>query len=405
VASVTEVGRLFLRDASLCAAGCDDGAVTSRVLLRGLVGEPGAILIDGERIAALGTDATGAAGGGASVVTVDGLRAVPGFVELQINGLDERDFTTDPGAVWQVGERLARHGVTAFLPTIVTSPRGSVEAAMRALATVPDDVDGAVPLGLHVEGPFISPARRGAHDQRYLRAPDLGEIAEWVAGGARLITLAPELPGAIEAIGQIAAAGGVASVGHTDADATTTARAVEAGARYATHLFNAMPALHHRSPGAAAALLADERVTIGLIADGVHLDPLVLRLVQRLASGRVSLVSDAVAHRLASGELRRDTDSARLPDGTLAGSVHQLDYGVRTFAAATGSVESALDAVTATPARLLGLDDGRGMLRVGGRADIVLLTSRLEIAATIVAGRPAYLKDGIAWVSAGGGPR
>jgi N-acetylglucosamine-6-phosphate deacetylase len=402
VASVTEVGRLFLRDASLCDAGCDDGVVTRRVLLRGLAGEPGAILIEGERIAALGTDAaaaeaTGASSDETSVMIVDGLRALPGFIELQINGLDERDFTTDPGAMWEVGGQLARHGVTAFLPTIVTSPRGTVEAAMRALAAAPDVVKGPVPLGIHVEGPFISPARRGAHDQRHLRDPDLGEIAESVAGGARMITLAPELPGAIEAIEQIASAGVVASVGHTDADATTTARAVDAGARYATHLFNAMPALHHRSPGAAGALLDDERVTVGLIADGVHLDPLVLRLVHRLASGRVSLVSDAVAHRLARDELRRDADSARLPDGTLAGSVHQLDHGVRTFAAATASVEAALDAVTATPARLLGLDDGRGTLRVGGRADIVLLTSRLEVAATIVGGLPAHLAEGIGW--------
>ena len=320
------------------------------------------------------------------VLDGQGLAAAPGFIELQVNGVDDADFTADPASISRAAALLPRHGVTSFLPTIVTSPRGTVE---RALAALEGSADGATPLGLHVEGPFISPHRLGVHDPALRRDPDIGEVRDWLAGGARLITLAPELPGGIEAVETIAAGGGVAAIGHTDADAATTSRAVEAGARYATHLFNAMPPLHHRAPGPVGVLAADGRVTVGLIADGVHVDPLLLGLVSRAAAGRVSLVSDAVATGLGGRALAHGPGGARTPDGTLAGGTAGLDHGVRTFAAAAGR-DAAITAVTETPAQLLGLDDGRGTLRAGGRADIVLLTADLEVAVTIVAGRIAF---------------
>ncbi len=231
--------------------------------------------------------------------------------------------------------------------------------------------------------------RLGVHDPGLRRDPDLGEIRAWLAAGARMITLAPELPGGLAAVEMIAAAGGIAAIGHTDADAATTSRAVEAGARYATHLFNAMPPLHHRAPGPAGVLLADERVTVGLIADGVHLSPLLIGIVARAAEGRVSLVSDGVATGFGGRALTHGPGGARTPDGTLAGGTAGLDHGVRTYAA-VGGREAAIAAVTETPARLLGLDDGRGALRAGGRADIVLLTADLEVAVTIVGGRIAF---------------
>jgi N-acetylglucosamine-6-phosphate deacetylase len=370
--------------------------VSRSILIEGLSGEPAALLIEADRIAALGAAALAASG---SAVRVDaaGLRAVPGFIELQVNGIGDADVTSDPASLWRMAERLVAHGVTAFLPTVVSSPPGSVEAALRALAAPPGPADAiATPLGLHVEGPFLSAARRGAHEQRHLRPPDLGELHEWIAGGARLITLAPELPGARAAIERIAADGAVAAIGHTDADAATTTTAIDAGARYATHLFNAMPPLHHRTPGAVGALLDDSRVTVGLIADGIHVAPLLLRLAARLAPGRVSIVSDAVGKRLGDVAVEA-ADAGRLSDGTLAGGGGPLDHGVRTFAAATGSVESAILAVTAAPARVLGLDDGRGFLRVGGRADVVLLDESLRVAATIVEGRPAHLGGRVSW--------
>jgi N-acetylglucosamine-6-phosphate deacetylase len=199
----------------------------------------------------------------------------------------------------------------------------------------------------------------------------------------------------------------VVAAGHSDADAATGHAAVDAGVRYATHLFNAMPPLDHRSPSLAAALLDDDRVTIGLIADGVHVAPEMLALVRRtIGPQRVSLVSDAMAGldmppgevRLGGAEVVIGADGARLADGTLAGSIAGLDVGLRTFVAATGAgVGEALAAITSTPAELLGLGEGRGRLEVGGRADITLLTTELEVAATLVAGEVAWSAEPARW--------
>lgn len=359
------------------------------LLIRGLAGGPSAITVADGRILALDDEGV-ATDEGFAVIDGTGLTAHPGFIELQVNGAERFDFTADPGSIRAAGAILARHGVTAYLPTIVTGPRGRVEAALEVLA-VPGETDGAEPIGLHVEGPFISPARRGAHDEAHIRDPDLDDVRRWLSGGVRLITLAPEMPGALAAIEAIAAAGAIAAIGHTDADAETTARAIDAGVRYATHLFNAMPPLEHRRPGPVGALLADERVTVGVIADGIHVDALVLALVARAAAGRVSIVSDAVATKLGGRALTHGPEGARLRDGTLAGGTSGIDHGVRTFAAVAGSA-AAVGAVTAVPARLLRLNDGRGFIRIGGRADLVLLTDQLEVAATVVGGRVAYLR-------------
>lgn len=362
-----------------------------------LVG-PSAVLIGDGRILALDADAEAGATTAAVVVRADGLTAAPGFIELQLNGIGGHDFTTEPASMWTVGPALARHGVTAFLPTIVTSPRGGVEAALQAWRQGSASDDRPIPLGLHVEGPYLATARAGAHDRSQLRPPDPDEIAGWTTGdGLRVVTLAPELPGALEAIAQLTAAGVVVSIGHTDADAAATRRAIDAGARYATHLFNAMSPLSHRAPGAPGALLADARVTLGLILDGHHLDPLIASLVTRLAPGRISLVSDAIAalglpdgaHRLGAAEVEVREAAARLADGTLAGSVAGLDACVRELARVNVSPAAAVEAVTATPARLLGERD-RGRLRPGARADLVLLDAGLVVRRTIVGGHTAF---------------
>lgn len=360
-----------------------------RLLIHGLRGSPSAILVDDGRIAAFDADAADAADAAApsDTTTFDasGLSAHPGFIDLQVNGIGPLDFTRDPAGIGQAGEALAAHGVTAFLPTVISAPRGTVERAIdawRAAASAPPA--GARPIGLHLEGPFLSPARVGAHEPEHLRDPDLEEIAAWMAAGARMVTLAPELPGAIQAIERIVRGGAVAAIGHTDADAITTQRAIEAGARYATHLLNAMPPLGHRAPGPVGAILDDERMTVGLIADGRHVDPIVLGVVARAARGRLSLVSDLVGGSLGEAPL----DDGRRADGKLAGGRIGLDAGVRTMAPIIGA-EAAITAVTTTPARLLGLDDGSGELRMGGVADIVLLTANLEVAATFVGGRRA----------------
>lgn len=371
------------------------------ILVRGLAGHgdldsPSAVLLADGRIAALGADAERQGIGAGRVIDASGLAAVPGFIELQLNGIDGLDFSSDPDSLARVGHAPARYGVTAYLPTIVSSPRGTVE---RALGAVPR-VDAGLPvaLGLHVEGPYLSITRAGAHDPGLLRDPDAAEVAGWSASGAlRLVTLAPERDGAIEAIEQLVAGGAVVAIGHTDADAPTTARAIEAGATYTTHLFGAMSPFHHRAPGAPGALLADDRVTLGLILDGHHLDPMVAGLVARLAPGRISLVSDGIAalglgdgeHRLGGRLVEVRDGAARLPDGTLAGSVTGLDACVRAFASITGSAREAIAAVTETPARLLG-DRARGCLAVGARADLVLLDEALGVRTTIVGGAVAF---------------
>jgi N-acetylglucosamine-6-phosphate deacetylase len=221
-----------------------------------------------------------------------------------------------------------------------------------------------------------------------------------------MVTLAPELPGAPALTAELASRGVIVAAGHSDADLSAARNGIDAGVRYATHLWNAMPPLHHRRPGLVGALLDDARVTIGLIADGGHVAPEMLRLAWRAAPGRISLVSDAMAgldmpagrHRLGGREVEIGPDGARLNDGTLAGCVTALDAGLRRLADATAApLPELLATVSSVPAGLLGLDDGRGELRIGGRADITLLTADLDVAATIVNGRVAHAADELRW--------
>ena len=364
------------------------------------------LAVDG-RIAAIDDGAAGpAVPSDARRVDVAGLLVVPGFIDLQVNGACGRDITAEPAAMWAIGETLARHGVTAFLATIVSSAPSRVDGAIDAWHQAPAFA-GAVPIGLHVEGPFLSPARAGAHRREQLRAPDAGEASTWTPeAGVRIVTLAPELPGALALVSQLSARGVVVAAGHTDADAAMGRAAVDAGVRYATHLFNAMRPLDHQAPSLAAALLDDDRVTIGLIADGLHVAPELLALVRRtVGPGRLSLVSDAMAGldmapglmRLGDAEVLVGDDGARLADGTLAGAIAGLDVGLRTLAATGCGLDEALAAVTSTPARLLGLGEGRGRLEVGGRADITLLSESLDVAATLVAGEVAWSSEPARW--------
>jgi len=371
-------------------------------------GLPIRIVVDGSQITAI-TEASSKREmpTGARLLDASGLIASPGFIDLQVNGAAGHDITSDPSAMWEIGEALARHGVTSFLATIVSSPPGVVDAALDAWRTAPA-ARGAVPIGLHLEGPFLAPSRAGAHNPENLRLPDQEESAGWSrAAGARIVTLAPELPGALDLVKGLSARGVLVAIGHTDADAATGRAAVDAGARYGTHLLNAMPKLDGRAPGLAAALLADDRVTIGLIADGIHVAPEMLDTVRRTAGpGRLSLVSDAIAGldlppgrvRLGDVDVVVGPEGARLADGRLAGAIAGLDVGLRTLVAATGCERAeAVAAVTSTPATLLGLDDGRGRLEVGGRADITLLTPELDVAATFVAGELAWGADPSRW--------
>lgn len=328
---------------------------------------------------------------------VGGLLA-PGFIDLQLNGAFGDDFTADPATIWRVAAGLPRYGVTGFLPTIITSPLATIAAAQETLvAGPPPGFRGARPLGLHLEGPYLNPERKGAHNPRYLRSPDLDEIAEWTpANGVLLVTLAPELPSALPLIAALADRGVLVSAGHTQATVAEAQAGVEAGIRYATHLFNAMAPLHHREPGVAGALLADERVMVGMIVDGRHVHPLLVKLARQLLGPRLNLVSDAMAalglppgdYRLADYSVHVGQD-ARLADGTLAGSILAPDQALRNLVEYTGCTSAeAVAAISTAPAGLLGLP--KGQIAPGFDADLVLLSPDLHVRLTIIGGQVAY---------------
>jgi N-acetylglucosamine-6-phosphate deacetylase len=376
------------------------------------VGQRQTIVLEGGRIAAVGGAGAVAAAGAAGesrVVDLDGLWLGPGYIDLQVNGAGGHDVTSDPTSIWAVGEAIAATGVTAFLPTIMSAPQGTVERAQAVLAAGPPaGYRGAVPLGLHVEGPFLSPRRNGAHDPALLRAPDLDFTADWSRDtGVLMVTVAPELPGALELIRELVARGIVVSLGHSAATFEEGRAGIEAGARYATHLFNAMPGLGHREPGLIAALLADPRMTVGTIPDGIHVHPAMLDLAWRLVGPeRFSVVTDAISalgmphgmHLLGERAVHVDETGPRLADGRLAGSVLTLDLAVRNVAAATDCApETAVAAATSVPARLLGLPE-RGRIAAGSRADLTILTPGLEVVGTIVEGRLVWSSDRLAAV-------
>jgi len=364
-----------------------------------------AVLIDGEQIVAVGPMSEVDCPAGATQFGAQGLIVAPGFIDLQFNGAFGHDFTADPSSIWTVAAQYARYGVTAFLPTIITSPLENVAAAQAIVCQAPSGFRGAHPLGLHVEGPFLNPVRKGAHNPDYLQLPSLAAVADWSpATGVRMVTLAPELPGAAEVIACLAGRGILVSAGHSMATYEEAIRGFDAGIRYGTHLFNAMPPLAHREPGLPGALLSDPRPAVGFIPDGIHTHPAIIDLVWRLLGpARFSTVTDCMAalgmgpgrHLLGDFEVIVDATSARLGDGTLAGSILSLDQGLRNLIGHTGcSLEDALATVTTTPARLLGLDHERSCIAPGFVADLVLLSPDLRVQATVARGEVVYRGPG-----------
>ena len=363
--------------------------------------EDGTILLDDGKIAAVGGPDLPVPQGAATREAA-GLIVAPGLIDLQVNGGFGRDFTADPSSIWDVAAGLPRFGVTAFLPTIITSPPETIQAAQDTVnAGPPGGWIGARSLGLHLEGPFLNPKKKGAHNPAHIRAPSSREIVNWSReSGVTLVTLAPELPGAAQVIGELVERGTVVSAGHSLASFEAAGAAFDTGIRYVTHLFNAMPALHHREPGLIAAALADDRLTVGLIADGLHVHPALVSLVwDLLGPTRLNLVTDAMAamgmspgeYALGDSLVTVDESSARLGDGTLAGCVLSLDAILRLFISFTrASLSEALSTVTAVPARLLGLDGRLGAIRPGMEADLVLLTPSIEVVETYVGGISAY---------------
>jgi N-acetylglucosamine-6-phosphate deacetylase len=323
--------------------------------------------------------------------------AVPGFVDLQVNGFAGVDFfAADADGYRRAGEALLDTGVTAYLPTFVTAPEEQLLAALRE---VPARTDGPRILGVHLEGPFLSPTRLGIHSVAACREPDVGLLERLLdAGPIRLMTLAPELAGADALVDTLLRREIAVSCGHSDATAEEANAAFDAGVRTVTHLFNAMRPFRHRDPGIAGAALARDDVVVQVILDGVHLAPETATVVWRAAAGRVALVTDAIAgarltdgvYRLAGQDIEVRDGVARGPEGALAGSTLTMIEAVRNLHALGASLEEAVTAATEVPARVLRLP-GVGRLAVGHAADVVVLTDELEIDRVLVDGRERVL--------------
>jgi N-acetylglucosamine-6-phosphate deacetylase len=342
---------------------------------------PGDVTIDGGRIAAVGVER----GNGSGI-------AVPGFVDLQVNGFAGVDFLgTDSDGYATAGEALLETGVTAYLPTFITSEEDDLVAALRG---VPAAQRGPRILGVHLEGPFLSPARLGTHGRHGRRDPDPALLDRLLAAGpVRLMTLAPELPGALDLIDLLHEHGVTVSLGHSDAAAEQAHAAFDRGVRTVTHVFNAMRPLAHRDPGIVGAALARPDIVVQAIVDGVHLDPDIVRLLWRVAAGRLALVTDATAgaglgdgtYALGEIEIVVADDVVRREDGVLAGSALTMIEAVRNLVAEDVPLARALEAASAVPAQVLGLTDV-GYLTPGGRADVVVLDDSLEVVRTVVGG-------------------
>jgi len=340
---------------------------------------------------------------GADLTITDGCIA-PGWIDLQVNGAFGLDLTTDASTALQVAAQLPATGVTAFLPTVISTPFEAYPKLLHDLQEARHDGSHlhAQILGAHLEGPYLNPIRRGAHNSALLRAIDLAEITRWADPSiVRLVTLAPELPGALEAVKELRRTGIAVSAGHSNATYVQALAGFEAGISWGTHLFNAMSPLEHREPGLAGALLSSS-IPCGLIADAIHAHPAVVKLAYRAkGADGLTLVTDAMAatmmppgrYMLGDRQVIVNENSARLADGTLAGSILTLDQAVRNTIAFTGcSLAEALTMASTTPARVLGLAR-KDRVAPGCDADLVILNERLEVTYTFVSGHLAYEKQ------------
>ena len=334
---------------------------------------------------------------------------LPGFVDLQVNGYFGEEFLTAGADGWaRVTTRLPQTGTTAFLPTFVTAPPGVLTAGLRAAAAlIPALPAGARVLGVHVEGPFISPAWKGAHNEAWITEPSADAVAELLEAGRgvlRLVTLAPERRGGMAAVTALTEAGVLVSVGHSDATARQVAEAADHGARMVTHLFNAQRPMHHREPGVVGEALTDLRLTSGLIADMHNVNPQVCVLAFRAAPGRICAVTDAAACAgMPPGSYKLGGEPIELPpgdgeppvrnDGTLAGSGLRMDAAVGNLVAAGIGLAEAVCAATRVPADLIGRPD-LGRIAPGAAADVAWLGDDMRTRATWIGGELVFAQDG-----------
>jgi N-acetylglucosamine-6-phosphate deacetylase len=373
--------------------------MSTPIALRGklLIGthlEPGVVIIEGDRIAGIHRGDTRDGNLPSTVIDADIIS--PGLIDLQVNGGWGREATADPRDIDHISRSQLQTGVTAWLPTIVTSGAETYPPLFESWPGLDPDA-GSVPLGYHLEGPFLAPEKKGAHRLEYIEAADEALFSSWLGQESiALVTLAPEREGATDRIRRLVDAGVLVSLGHTNATYEEFVAGIDAGARKATHLFNAMTSIHHRAPGAMVATLIDDRVTAGLIPDGIHSHPATVRLALKTKGvENLVIVSDMMAacglgpgtYPLGTMEVTVTEDSARLADGTLAGSILTMDQALRNLVDWSDATPGeALHMMTAVPARLID-DSSRGRLVAGARADVTAWSADLQPTRTIVSGK------------------
>ncbi len=365
----------------------------ARVVLPSGVVDNGRVTVEGRRLVDAGTASTEGRPD-AAALDLTGHWIVPGFVDMHLHGGGGASFSS--GTAEEALTTIRTHRAHGTTTTVASTVTGDLDDLARQAAVLSELTEQGDLAGIHFEGPFISSHRCGAHQPELLRDPDPADVRKLVEaarGAAKMMTLAPELPGGLDSVRLLAEAGVIAAVGHTDSDYEATRQAIEAGATVATHLFNAMPSLLHRAPGPIAALLEDERITVELINDGTHLHPSILELAfGRAGAGRVAFITDAMGAAGMSdgqyhlGPMRVDvTDGvARIADGptagAIAGSTLTLDTAFkRALTVDKLPVEDVVRALSANPARLLGVADRVGSLEPGKDADLVVLDAAYDL--------------------------
>jgi N-acetylglucosamine-6-phosphate deacetylase len=361
------------------------------------------VLIEDGRIVAAGPDL--AVPEGDALTDLAGATLVPGFIDLHVHGGGGRPLATgDAGELRAYARWAAERGVTGFLASVLAAaPEGAIPCLAAVAQAAGPIAGGARLLGAHLEGPFVSAARRGALPGAWLHPPHAGLLARYLdaaRGHLRVLTLAPELEGADGILARAVEAGVIVAAGHTDATYDQARAAFQAGARHVTHAFNAMRPFHHRDPGPLAAALDSPGVTLELIADGVHVHPAAARLLVAAAGpDRIALVTDAVppagaeagAYRLGEDEATLDAGRVTLADGTIAGGALTMDALVRRVVDdGVASLADAVGMATTVPARVLGLDGARGRIAPGYDADLVALDGELRPLLTVVGGEAVY---------------
>lgn len=359
----------------------------------------GTITIDGDRILAI------AGGAARAALDLGDTTIIPGLIDIHIHGREERDvMDADPGSLAIISASLARHGVTGFLATTVTSTWKRTLAALGVIgATDGEALPGARMLGAYSEGSFFNAAHKGAHNEAFFLEPTpalIDEMADAALGKLRVLALAPEIDGAMDSLRHAAARGIKVVIGHSDATYAQTREALAAGGCGGVHVFNGMRGIHHREPGCAGAVLL-EPGTVEVIADGVHLHPAILDLIVRLkAPEDILLISDCMCaggledgtYRLGEMDVIVEQGIVRTGAGGLAGSTLTLDRAMRLMAAGAGiALRDAVHMASLSPARFLGLDGTIGSLAPGKRADLALIDHDNTVRATLVAGRIAWL--------------